>query len=43
MADTLYIVWRVEMGQQVIVARIGFDEEREVNKRVLNMLTSNTS
>ena len=28
------------MGQQAIVARTGFDEEREVNKRVLNALTS---
>jgi hypothetical protein len=27
------------MGQQAIVARTGFDEEREVNKRVLNALT----
>jgi hypothetical protein len=31
------------MGQQAIVARTGFDEEKEVNKRVLNMLTGNTS
>ena len=31
------------MGQQAIVARTGFDEEREVNKRVLNALTLNVS
>jgi hypothetical protein len=31
------------MGQQAIVARTGLDEEREVNKRVLNTLILNTS
>jgi hypothetical protein len=31
------------MGQQTVVARTGLDEEREVNKRVLNALISNTS
>jgi hypothetical protein len=31
------------MGQQAVVARTGFDEEREVNKRVLNTLILNTS
>jgi hypothetical protein len=31
------------MGQQAIVARTGFDEEREVHKRVLNALTLNAS
>jgi hypothetical protein len=31
------------MGQQAVVARTGLDEEREVNKRVLNTLISNTS
>jgi hypothetical protein len=31
------------MGQQAVVARTGFDEEREVNKRVLNALILNTS
>jgi hypothetical protein len=31
------------MGQQAVVARAGLDEEREVNKRVLNTLISNTS
>jgi hypothetical protein len=31
------------MGQQAVVTRTGFDEEREVNKRVLNALISNTS
>jgi hypothetical protein len=30
------------MGRQAIVTRTGFDEEREVNKRVLNALTINT-
>jgi hypothetical protein len=31
------------MGQQAVVARTGLDEEREVNKRVLNALISNIS
>jgi hypothetical protein len=31
------------MGQQAIVARAGLDEEREINKRVLNALILNTS
>jgi hypothetical protein len=31
------------MGQQAVVARTGFDEEREANKRVLNTLILNTS
>jgi hypothetical protein len=31
------------MGQQAVVARTGLDEERRVNKRVLNALISNTS
>jgi hypothetical protein len=31
------------MGQEAAVARAGLDEEREVNKRVLNALISNTS
>jgi len=31
------------MGQQAVVARTGSDEEREVNKRVLNTLILNTS
>jgi hypothetical protein len=40
--DSTRIVWRVEMGQQAIVIRTGFDEEREVNKWALNALISNT-
>jgi hypothetical protein len=31
------------MGQQAVVARTGFDEEREANKRVLNTLILNSS
>jgi hypothetical protein len=31
------------MGQQAVAARTGFDEEREVNKRVLNAFILNTS
>jgi hypothetical protein len=31
------------MGQQAVVARTGFNEEREVNKRVLYALILNTS
>jgi hypothetical protein len=31
------------MGQPAVVARTGLDEEREVNKRVLNTLRSNIS
>jgi hypothetical protein len=31
------------MGQQAVVARTELDERREVNKRVLNKLISNTS
>jgi hypothetical protein len=31
------------MGQQAVVARTGFDEEREVNNRVLNALILNIS
>jgi hypothetical protein len=34
---------KVDMRQQAVVARTGFDEEREVNKRVLNTLILNTS
>jgi hypothetical protein len=30
------------MGRQAIVARTGLDEERKVNKRVLNALILNT-
>jgi hypothetical protein len=30
---TCGIVYKVDMGQQAVVARTGFDKEREVNKQ----------